>query len=322
MRSTRGLTLVELLVVIAIVATLLGLLLPAVQRAREAARCLQCGNHLKQIGIALHGYHGVYGRFPAGNFAKTAGVCPGGQRPGVDCPSEDGANWMILLLPYLEERSLCATYDFRSYNEAAQNSVVGETRVETYVCPSDIATGDKVVPTFGPAAAWSLNRAYMPGSYRGVSGRSDGRRYLDWSLDTGYPHHWRGPLHMVGTLGFREERIADIRDGTSNTLMVGESTTTTNLPLRTLWAYSYAFYSLSATTPQARTLYGNYDRCRAESGVGLSLPCRRGWGSQHPSGCNFLLCDGSVRPIRRDVDVNLFARLGSIAGSEPALMPR
>ena len=60
------------------------------------------------------------------------------------------------------------------------------------------------------ATAWGLNRSYMPGSYRGVSGRSDGRRYLDWSLDTSYPRHWRGPLHMVGTLGFAEERIADI----------------------------------------------------------------------------------------------------------------
>lgn len=314
-------TLIELLVVIALVGSLLALLLPAVQAAREVARRLQCSSHLKQIGIALHGYHGVYGVFPAGNFAKTAGVCPGNQRPGVDSPSEDRANWMILILPYLEQGPLYATYDLNSCNEAARNHGVRETLVEMYMCPSDLATGRPIVPAFGPGAAWGLNRSYMPGSYRGVSGRSDGRHYLDWSLDTSYPRHWRGPLHMVGTLGFTEERISDIRDGTSNTLMVGESTTTTNPPYRTLWAYSYAFYSLSATTPQSRTLYGNYDRCRAEIDTGFSLPCQRGWGSRHPGGINFLLGDGSVRSIRRDIDMNLFANLGSIAGTEPAQMP-
>lgn len=319
MRRKKGLTLIELLVVIAILGVLIGLLLPAAQAAREVARGMCCANNLRQMGLALHGYHGVYGTFPPGNHAKTAGVCSGAQRPGIDIPSEDGPNWTILILPYMDEKPLYDTYDRGCFNEAPENARLRETAVQQYTCPSDIHCGDLTVPALGPGSLWGLNVPYMPGSYRGVSGHSDGHTYLDWSLDTMYPKQWRGPLHMVGTLGFREERVVDIRDGLSNTLMVGESTTRTSLQFRTLWAYSYAFYSLSSTTPQARTLYGDYDRCRAEGGIGRSLPCQRGWGSFHPGGINFLLCDGSVRSLARAIDVDLFAGLGTIAGGEPRL---
>ncbi len=315
-RRERGFTLVELLVVIAIIGLLIALLLPAVQAARGAARRMQCANNLKQIGVALHSYHSTHATFPPGNFAKTAGVCP-----GSSTASEDGANWMILILPYLEQTSLHAGYDMSLHNEAAENSQVREMSVDVYVCPCDLGTGELIVPGFGPAASWSHNVAYMPGSYRGVSGRSDGHTFLDWSLDTGYPRDWRGPLHTVGVMGLTSERVADIRDGTSNTLFVGESTTRTSPQYRTLWAYSYAFYSLSATTPQGRVLWGDYDRCRAEGGEGHSLPCRRGWGSYHPGGMNFLLCDGSSRFVQEGIDVELFARLGTIGGGEAVQVP-
>jgi prepilin-type processing-associated H-X9-DG protein len=195
---------------------------------------------------------------------------------------------------------------------------VREASLAVYVCPSDVATDEPIFPALGPAAEWGLNVSYMPGSYRGVSGRSDGRRFLDWSLDVDYPRHWRGPLHMVGVLDFQPERAVNVRDGLSHTLMVGESTTGTNLPYRTLWAYSYAFYSLSSTTPQRRTLYGDYDRCRCEEGPGWSLPCRRGWGSFHGDGLNFLRCDGSAQWFDAETDMELFARMGTIDGRETA----
>lgn len=316
MHRKDGFTLVELLVVIAIIGVLLGLLLPAVQAARESARRMRCANHLKQIGVALHNYHSARGAFPPGNHAQTAGVCPGSQRPGVDSPSEDRANWMILILPYLERQELYKAYDLSTYNEAPENREVRESWVETYVCPSDVATNELTVPAFGPGSEWGLGVPYMPGSYRGVAGRSDGQMFLDWSLDVSYPRRWRGPLHMVGVLGFTPERVTDIKDGSSSTLMVGESTTRTCLSYRTLWAYSYAFYSLSSTTPQARTLSGDYGRCRSAEGEGLALPCRRGWGSFHSGGLNFLLCDGSVRFLDTGIDVDLFADLGTIAGGE------
>ena len=316
MRRTRGMTLVELLVVIAIIGILIALLLPAVQAAREAARRMQCQSNLKQIGVALHNYHSAYASFPPGNFAKTVGVCA-----GSSTKSEDGTNWMILILPYLEQKSLYDSYDMTVSNESAENRQLRETPVNTYACPSDVGTDELIVPTFGPAAPWNLNVAYMPGSYRGVSGRSDGKVFLDWSLDASYPHDWRGPLHVVGVLGLTAERIADIEDGSSNTLMVGESTTRTSPQLRTLWAYSYAFYSLSATTPQARVLYGDYDRCQEEGGDGHSLPCKRGWGSCHDGGMNFLLCDGAVRFVAQGIDVDLFAELGTLSGGELVQVP-
>ncbi|MBN2473563.1 MAG: DUF1559 domain-containing protein [Pirellulales bacterium] len=318
----NGFTLVEMLVVIAIIGILLGLLLPAVQAARESARRAHCANNLKQIGIALQAYHAAHGTFPMGNYAQTAGVCPGSRIPGVDAPSEDRANWMILILPYLEQQAVHNAYDFEKCNEAPENEQVRETFVDTYVCPSDTAAGQPIVPALGPGAAWAFGVGYMPGSYRGVSGRSDGNWFLDWGLQAqDYPRAWRGPLHVVGVSGFFEERTADVKDGVSNTLMVGESTTRTSPPHHTLWAYSYAFYSLSSTTPQARTLCGDYQRCRQEPGEGLVSPCRRGWGSNHHGGLNFLVCDASVRFLKQTIDEELFADLGTIAGGESAELP-
>jgi prepilin-type processing-associated H-X9-DG protein len=159
----------------------------------------------------------------------------------------------------------------------------------------------------------------MPGSYRGVSGKSNGYKYLDIGEHNGYPTLWRGPLHVVGVSGFRSESITDIRDGTSNTLLAGESTTRTNSGYRTLWAYSFSHYSLSAATPpQSRTLLGDYDRCVQIGGANNSEPCWRGWGSFHSGGMNFVLCDGSVRFLHTAIDMNLFAELATIDGGEVA----
>jgi prepilin-type N-terminal cleavage/methylation domain-containing protein/prepilin-type processing-associated H-X9-DG protein len=321
MRRNSAFTLIELLVVIAIIGVLLGLLLPAVQAARETARRMRCANNLKQIGLALHAFHNANEAFPPGNFAQTAGVCPGSRRPGIDIPSEDRANWMILILPYLDQKPLSEAYDLSTYNEAPENRGVRETPVATYLCPSDVAVDELIVPALGPASEWGLSVPYMPGSYRGVAGRSDGQMFLDWGFDVSYPRRWRGPLHVIGILGYTPESIGDIEDGSSNTLLVGESTTRTSPTYRTLWAYSYAFYSLSSTTPQARTLSGDYERCRAAGGEGLSLPCRRGWGSFHSGGLNFLFCDGAVRFLDQGMDMPLLADLGTIAGGEPAEVP-
>jgi prepilin-type N-terminal cleavage/methylation domain-containing protein/prepilin-type processing-associated H-X9-DG protein len=317
MQDRRAFSLIELLVVIAVIGVLIALLLPAVQAARETARRMHCANNLKQIGLALHGHHEANGALPAGNFAQTAGVCPGGGKPGVDYPSEDRANWAILILPYLEHEQLFEQYDFHTYNEAPENAAVREARVAAYLCPSDSVSDEPTIPGMGPASEWGLGVAYQPGSYAGVSGRSDGLKFLDNPEDTTYERDWRGPLHIVGVLNCRAERFRNITDGLAHTLMVGESVTQAGPRWRKYWAYSYAFYSLSSTVPQPRTLSGDWDQCNATSGRGHIAPCWRGWGGPHAAGANFLRCDGSVDFIDDQIDPELFAALGSIAGEEP-----
>jgi len=311
-------TLVELLVVVAIIGVLVTLLLPAVQAAREAARRAQCANNLKQIGLAVHAYHAACGQFPPGNVLKQAGHCPGN---GSEVLLDSGANWLLAILPYIEQGSLAGQYDFDAYNEAVINRLACETFVPAYACPSDFDPREPLVPAAGPASSSGLNMPYMPGSYRGVSGRSDGYRFLDSSELTSYPAEWRGPVHAVGVYGFQNEKISDVCDGTSQTLMAGESTTRTNPGWRTFWGYSYAHFSLSAVTAQSRTLLGDFDRCAAAGGTGYDQPCRRGWGSFHPNGLHFLCCDGSVHFVDTAVDTELLARLATIDGQEVAKPP-
>lgn len=309
-------TLVELLVVMAIIGVLIALLLPAVQATRESARRSQCLNNLRQIGLATISYHDAHGTLPAGNFAVMAGVCTGAQFTNPNNPSQDHVNWAILILPYLEQQALFNRYDFTTYNEAPENREVRESLPPVYACPSDDSLNQLKVPGFGPAAEFDLNVAYQPGSYRAVSGRSDGREFLDNSLVTNYPAEWRGPIHIVGILGQTTERLADVTDGTSHTLLVGESTTRSRHEFQTYWAYSHSFFSLSATTPQHRTMLGDYDRCKQIGGTGMTNPCARGWGSYHPSANPFVHCDGSAGPISHEIEEGVFAPMGSIGGTD------
>src|SRR5262245_61087595 len=235
-----GFTLIELLVVIAIIAILIGLLLHAVQKVREAAARMSCQNNLKQIGIALHNHHDQMGTFPPGGMQTGAN--------GTPCYT----NWAIELLPYIEQNNLYRGYNQLLLNtDTANYNAVALARVKTYECPSDLLVGRAEPPASGPDIA----RPWMHASYRANSGRGnplDGRGF--W--DTFEPQFWgpgggccappnaslRGPLHgtatayngvpdqtgtsnsiSVLTMG-GPEKMTNIIDGTSNTLMVGELT--------------------------------------------------------------------------------------------------
>jgi len=315
---SRGFTIIELLVVVAIIGLLVALLLPAIGIARESSRRSQCLNQLRQIALAIHEYHEAIGSFPPGNVTRGAGICLGGPSGSQGYPSEDGANWCLSILPFVEQPALFEAYDFEDYNEAWQNREVCETVVAIYTCPSDLRTEQLSVPATGPASALALNLPYRPGSYRAVAGRSDGLRYLDSAELGAFPREDRGAIHTIGVLNFTTEKYQNVTDGLSNTLMLGESATRTNPSMRTFWAYAYAHYSLSSVTAQPRTLWGDYDACKAAGGYGGPLACRRGWGSMHPGVINFALCDASVRSIALGVDMKVLESMSTI-GKEDTL---
>jgi Tfp pilus assembly protein PilE len=290
------------LVVIAIIAILIALLLPAVQQAREAARRSTCKNNLKQIGLALHNYHDTFKMFPPGKV--TIGNC---------CGTQSRANWAISILPEVDQGPLFERYDSNVFNEDPENQFVREQAVPVYNCPSDIHAGSMVAPESGPGSG--LN--YRMSSYRGVGGRSDGSGWWDNSQASSLNSSWKGALHAIGTLSLSPTRMRDITDGPSNTLMVGEYHTQTNNRRGTFWAYSYTSYNSSDIHPdQPRTLLPDYDRCVAIGGPGGADSCKRGFGSLHTGGIQFLLCDGSVRFISVNISSNIIGGLATIGGNE------
>jgi len=307
-RPIRGFTLVELLVVIAIIGVLVALLLPAVQAAREAARRTHCVNNLRQIGLALQNYHGAKSEFPPG--IVMSGPC---------CVARTFSGWMIELLPFLEDVNLRAIYNEKVSNGNLENTEARETFVSAYHCPSDFEP-QLLRPDSGPEA---FRGKWMTGSYRGVSGRSDGTATWDLAQELHrVPPEWRGPLHAIGPqeklktpFQLTTESLAKIVDGTSNTLLAGEQT---NLfaPRRTFWGYTFGDYVMSQGVPQRRIFNGDWQKCVNIGGPGATLPCMRAWYSNHPGGMNFVRCDSSNTWIDFDVDLEIFSGLCTIAGGE------
>ncbi|GBD36782.1 hypothetical protein HRbin36_01910 [bacterium HR36] len=302
--ARRGFTLIELLVVIAIIGLLMALLLPAIQRVREAANRMRCSHNLKQIGIALHNYHNDWNSFP-----------PGGVTEGCCCGTQSGATWTIYILPYMEQDALYKQYNFNATNESTANRPVVQALAKPhYTCPSDIETDRLDFPESGPGSGIQYRR----GSYRAVSGGSNGNAWFDDCCNN-LPRNWRGALHSTCLQNnFTSERLDDIQDGTSNTIIVGEYTNRDRPRRRTFWAYTYTSYNQSSITQgQGRILINEYNRCAAIGGTGGDNPCKRGFASMHAGGIiNFLFGDGRVLPIRNTVDINLLFALATIQNGE------
>ena len=326
LRSRRGFTLIELLVVIAIIAILIGLLLPAVQKVRDAAARMKCSNNLKQIGLACHGYHDATGALPHGSILDLTQASP-------TITHRQHTNWAIAILPYVEQDALFkliasvqrnngAGLPPDDYNDANAAQGYVQQYVAVYSCPSDPNANKVLLPeSRAPNDPSSPERKFMTGSYRAVNGVGDPANNYYWDApNSALPStSLRGAIHVQSrALGLKGEKFGGITDGLSNSLMVGEYTTRTHETRTTFWARAYTSYSMSSAVPgQPRCLLGDYDRCTAIGGTGGDNACKRAFGSQHTGVINFVQCDGSVRGVTTTVDTNtVFPGLCTIAGGE------
>jgi len=267
----RAFTLVELLVVIAIIGVLVALLLPAVQQAREAARRMGCTSKLRQIALAAHNFHDVNNKFPSGNTYRAGTVSPWTGK------YDYYETWTISLLPYLEQQALAQLWQPTVPN-AVNESTPGpmtqlrNTKLNIFICPSDPNPFVPSQPASGPGGSGTntTRPLIMQASYRACAGTTYGGR--SFTNDSGGDANWddatqtaalmgwnrgmRGVMHAVSDTGLTAQlRAAEITDGTSNTLLVGEyATAKGTLSRRTLWSFAYTSYNLSdVTINQSRT---------------------------------------------------------------------
>jgi prepilin-type N-terminal cleavage/methylation domain-containing protein/prepilin-type processing-associated H-X9-DG protein len=322
MRDRRGFTLIELLVVIAIIAVLIGLLLPAVQKVREAANRSQCGNNLKQMGLALHNYHGANGRFPPGFVSRLTD--PGWTMPPGGCnafPPEEGPGWSLFafMLPYLEQDNLYRSINFNLPVTDPANADARRTPVKTYLCPSDAAFHLPTVSTCGsPPQPGNTPQPLTDGalsSYVGCLGGGDANN-PDPNFGCYEYQPFNGVFHRNSQV-----RVADITDGTSTTIGVGERSSTF---VESIWAgvvpTSEMVYNQSNPPPQfdptlnqpcqnwrppitAVVVHGRQYVPNASNGSPASFH------GAHANGCNFLMMDGSCRFIGGDIQLPVFRAL-------------
>ena len=287
---------------IAIIAVLIGLLLPAVQSAREAARRAQCSNNLKQIGLAMHNYHGVHDAFPPGYISLTATPRPNSPETGP------GWGWATMLLNNLEQPALYNTVNFSLQITDPASQTVRLVSLNSFLCPSN--TGGDGPILLRDASGTALVTDLTPGQYVASAGQ--------WEIEE-FPAQNNGVFYRNSRNGIR-----DITDGSSMTLMVGERSR--NVADAT-WV-GVIPYARVCTNPRWAVKDCETANVMVLAHTGPSpdqrwvdVPNYKGAGSDdfwslHPGGCNFAFCDGSVRFIKETVNPKIFSALSTRAGGE------
>jgi prepilin-type N-terminal cleavage/methylation domain-containing protein/prepilin-type processing-associated H-X9-DG protein len=299
--SRRGFTLIELLVVIAIIGVLIGLLLPAVQKTREAANRIRCANNLKQLGLAAHMNHDVYGHLPSGGWGWYWVGDPsrgsGRSQPG---------GWIYQSLPFIEQVAL-----YRESGTAAGADKMIATALPLLNCPSR--------RTGGPFTGGGHGYLNYGGITAPLMARSDyAANCGDQSADELFAgpsslaqgdsatYSWPSTTSFTGIVYQRSEiRFADIQNGTSNTILYGEK------------YLNPAAYLTGTDGGDNENMYVGFDNDTSRSTDYVPLQDRRGYsntfcfGSMHPGGVNMLYCDGSVQVIGYDINAAVFRRTGN-----------
>jgi prepilin-type N-terminal cleavage/methylation domain-containing protein len=288
-RSRTGFTLIELLVVIAIIAILIGLLLPAVQKVREAANRTQCRNHLKQFGVATHAHHDALGRFPTGGRTPWAGVVTAGGTP-VDVPNQ-GTGWYYQILPFIEQDSLYRIAD--TYG-------CGSKPVKIFYCPS------RRPATLAPTG-------YFMNDYAGATPSNNTTTLTAPDVD-----FWGGDIWSVPTgaqyngiivrTGSQPGKItmAAISDGTSNTLMIAEKSLGIQERGGGAWHDDQGWIDGWDPDVMRSTAISPIQDPVGPWGSSNGYQ----FGSAHPAGITGLMGDGSVRTISYSITPRVFNLLG------------
>ena len=281
LKPARGFTLIELLVVIAIIAVLVGLLLPAVQSAREAARRMQCTNNLKQITLAAHNYSDVWGTLPPGGYLQSITTGSGLFESG---------SLFISLLAFLDQKPVYNAMNFDVNIFTAINATVSSTGINTLWCPSDAGVS---APRTLPDGAF-----YDPGPF-----------VMYYSSYAGNRGTWAHPVPPIKVnengpcISFDAAPFASITDGLSQTIAFGEHLQSILSPDDQLWWHWWTsgtgdtlFFTLYPMNPR-RVMADASNWC-----WGGTTPYIVAASSQHPGGCNFAFMDGSVRFLKQTID--------------------